>query len=475
MANRSSGIGGCSLALAVLFGVVAGIGWAVFSSGKPPAEVWARVKGTPPEKPAPPPVIAPPPSKGGGKKAGPAIPPTNTTPTPTPSSNLYSPADMKAHQGTVDAALFMGDLTAARKAIEAIKTERVPPEHRAWYDQIKPRIEAYLALLRLTDDGVIRAIPKLTNLTLPDSSLQTVRVIEMTEAKVHFESFTGVRVGLARSMLKDSPVELPEKDAYIAVYDELLQRAKKRRVKLQMLFRGADRGFTASGEDGAKPNPIDCFDLADFAVHWGLAAAVPALFELAYKDSPTVAGKVEEVKGQRLTKLFLVYFSMRNYDEARRVLSILNERFNKSDAFRRLADGQLAEYYKEATQRDLMQDAPELAKATPPPDPVTPPEPDPPPPTTQSKDTARAETLTLKGDQAFQAAMGHVERANPNSNPDGADAENRKAMGKLQEARGYYQEAQEIYDNAGAKVPGRLVEQIRRATQELFFARKRAV
>ena len=133
----------------------------------------------------------------------------------------------------------------------------------------------------------------------------------------------------------------------------------------------------------------------------------------------------------------------------------------------------MALIYKEATGKDLAQEAPALAAAPPPTDST--PSLETPEVTTDSKDMAEAESLIVKGDQAYREGMGHVERSSPTFNPDGADEENRKAMRKFQEARGFFAEAQEIYDNAGQTVPRKLMDKLREATSALFVCRKRAV
>lgn len=453
-----------ALAAVLVLGVLAGIAWAVLADDHSPADIWARATGA--SKPTPP---NPQPDKLPDKPPDP--PPKNGNPPVQPNgteSNLYAAAVMKQYRDRVETALFAGDFAAAEQAFGAIDTGRVPPDAREWHDQMRPRVAAFVALLRLTDDGARVPMPPLFEVVFADNTVKTVNVLRRTDTQILMEHFSGAVVGMAPGTLRAEPKLLSEDIARLDIVNELMQRAGKRQVTIK-----TSGGYAAAAAAGGAPSAVDYFDLADFANHWGLAPAVSALFEQAYASNPSVAGKVEEVKGRRLVKRFLHHFSLRQFDEARRVLAILNERFGRCEAFRELGDDQMAMIYKEATGKELKEEAPALAAAPPPTDPA--PVVEQPDIETDSKDLSEAEKLVLKGDQAYREGMAHVERSSPTHNPDGADEENRKAMRKFQEARGFYAEAQEIYDNAGQQVPRKLMDKLREATSALFVCRKRAV
>lgn len=467
MAARSSSVIP-ALAAVVVLGALGGIAWAVLCSEHTPAEIWTRATGG---KPPPPPVLVPdeppdkPPVNG---KGGQDPPTTNGT-----ESTFYPDAVIKQHRDRVEIALFRGDLAAAEQAFASIDNGKVPPDVRGWYDDTRPRLAACIALLALTDDGAQSPMPPLFDVTFADGTVRTVRILQRTDATVRMEQFNGAIVGLAPSALRGEPKLLDEKDARFSVLDELTQRAQARTVTIKITARGSETGYAASAASGGSPSAVDYFDLGDFANHWGLAPAVTALFEEAFRSNPGVVGQVEEVKGRRLVKRFLHHFSLRQFDEARRVLAILNDRFARCEAFRELADDQMAGIYRDATGKELKQDAPALAEAPPPTEPT--PVIETSDVVTDSKDIGEAQKLVNQGDAAYREGMAHVERSSPTSNPNGADEENRRAMRKFQEARGYYAEAQEIYDNAGEAVPRALMDKLREATSALFVCRKRAV
>jgi hypothetical protein len=470
MPSRSSpGFGG-SIVLFALLGLATGVAWAVLAGDHAPAEIWAKLTGA--STPEPPPVRPPVPTP--DRPTPPTKITTPTEPAPaTPPSSVYAAAEMNRLRERLDRALFRGDLPEAQKALAEIRNEKVPPEARAWYDETRPRVATYAALMMLTDDGAPVPPPALFEVALPGAT-RTVRILERSDAKISFEEFSGAKIGIAPSMLRGEPKPLEPESAHYAAVLELIDRGKERGVEIKTVVRPSGRGFSVASAAGGAPTPMDYFDLADFANHWGLTAAVPALFEWAARDNPGVEGAVREVKARRLMKVFLVCLSIRNLPEARRVLGILNARFAGTEAFRELADGPMAAFYAEATGSELKADAPALAQTSPPPR-APDPAPEEPAAGTRSNNLQEAQALIQKGDAAFEAAMGHVQRANPNTNPRGCDEENRKALLKLQEARGAFNEAQEIYDNAGQSVPKSLMEKLRRATQELYFCRRRAV
>lgn len=474
MSGSSSGFG-CAFSAVLVLGIVVGLGWAIVESDRSPQEIWTRMTGSEPEPPTTagnPHDLPPAEPKNGTQtdpKNGTPTSPNGTDPAPT-----YTPATMLDFRTRIERALFQGRLAAAKKTTGEVQEEKVPAGDRKWYSQTQRKIETFMALVKLTDDGKILPMPALVDITLPSGTVKSVHVIDQTNRKITFEEFSGARVGLNPAQLRGTPQPLDPDTCRLTILSELIKRAQKRRIDVRSLYKGTDRGYAVSAAAGGSPTPMDYFDLADFASHWGLAAAVTPLFERASADNPGIIGSVSEVKARRLIRLFLYYLSMDRKDEARRLLKLINDRFARTEAFRELTDGQIARVFKDATGTDIKEDAPELARTGPPPNPnptrVN-------PPTevkTDSKDIEEARSLVRKGDAAFKTGMDHVKKANPHTNPQ-ADEENYKALRRFQEARGYFDEAQEIYSNAEVPIPRSLMEKLRRATQELFLSRKRAI
>jgi hypothetical protein len=85
---------------------------------------------------------------------------------------------------------------------------------------------------------------------------------------------------------------------------------------------------------------------------------------------------------------------------------------------------------------------------------------------------AKVAELVAKGDRLFLEAMDHVNKSDPERNPNWP-AENRKALEHFNESRVSYGLAQDEYIS-GQSPPAALLDRFREAIQRYYFCRKRA-
>lgn len=457
--------------LAVLLGLPIGLAWAVWESGKSPKEILDKLSAgpnpTPAPTPSPPPPTPPTPT--------PPSPPSPIPPSPPPPTvKYYTAGEFDKLDESVDLAVFRGNLVGAEKALKAIDEPRVPGEKREAYLRRRDRLAAYRALLLLTDAGDFVAAPELWQVDLKTGVPPLyVRIIYQTQDDYFCEHLTGIRITYHKGVIRGTPTKVSDTIREGMVREELMARAEKKKIKMKSSPRSGTIGFTFLADPGVRPTPMEWFDLADFAVNYGLPPAATAIFDRALDADAGAASAIREIKAQRLAKSFLYYLTNNGKDEAKRILDMLNARFSQTEAFRGLNDVWVADAYEKATGAKLIAHAPALSQA-----PVidSPPIEDPVKPTVgPTVDIKEADVACKTGEDLLLKGKSHFDRSGSDSNPEEWEKENLNALRCFQQARDEFLRAESIYEARGREVPREISKRVTDCNMLIVMCRKRSL
>lgn len=450
------------LVLAVMLGLPVGLAWAVWESGRSPKEIYDRLTKRPgPAAPRPP------------DQPDVPMPPPPPPPPPPPAVTPYSASEFQKLDAAVDLAIFRGKLEDAEKAFKAVEEPRVPAESREAFFQRRRRLADYRALVLLTDAGEFGKPPDLWQIDLKTGSVLYVRILRQSKDDYFCEHLSGIRAGYAKGVIRGAPAKVTELTREPMVREELVSRAKKKKIKMETSVREASIGFTFIPDPGVRPTPMEYFDLADFAASYGLPPAAMALFDRALDADAGAPSAIREIKAQRLAKSFLYYLTNNSKDEAKRILDMLNARFSQTEAFRGLNDVWVADAYEKSVGKKLVDDAPALTHA-----PVvesTPIDEPPRPTVTPNVDIGEAETACKKGEELIQSGKTHFDLSGSDSNPDGWEKENLDALRCFTQARDEFLRAESIYEARGREVPRSISKRITDCNMLVVMCRKRAL
>ncbi len=327
--------------------------------------------------------------------------------------------EMAARFASIDESLRRGRIPEAREKAGAIDKLLVPDGSLARLREYERRVDRYNALLQETSRGGLVVAPRLWNLSRRGGGGQVVRLLSRERDLVCFETLAG-----ARSSLGEPEVEslrpLDETSARAAVRDELLRQAAARDIAVS----GGPDSPLSYGEKNAAG--LKFFELADFCARNGLNEEIVPLFDEGLRRDADLLGTVREDKAGRLVSAWRYFLLINATDDARRTDDILRERYADTRAFR---------------ERGVIEI--------------------PPPPRTPGdlrKD--RAGELIALGNRYYDEAMGHLLRADPNTNPEGWAEGFRKARELFLKANSEgYIPAQETFGSG--RIPQYLLDRIR--------------
>ena len=503
---------GGKLVLAIFLAIVAGFIWAcidtgdgfqkllgLFGAGKAPADTSPRVVKKPTPKPEPP---KPKPVPKAIPK--PPTPKPPATPAPAP-RRTYSAIEMSSLFGTLDNYIKRGQFFDARNKLKNTSRLRIPRESIAQFAEVERRVEEYNSLMRETTKQGFVKMPVLTRIRIKNAGQLIVKVLAQDPIAVFYETITGLRSKIDKSRI-ESMEELPPPYARVEV---------RRQLQKQAGYKGLDasgplsRPLTYRIKGGRIPTGLQYFDLADFCARNGLNDELVTLFGEALKRDPNLVTTVHEVKADRMVNVLLYFLSINSAADAENALDHLKNHYGDTRAYRdKVATDTDVKTAIEivlrppSTELAIAKPAPAPAPSPAPtpvpanpnaPRPVTPaplprpvavPDASPPAPRPVRREptevavadaSSRVRTLIAKGDAYFKKAMRHLLNSDPNVNPDGWAAENKKALEYFFKANNEgYVPAQDLYANSAA-IPKALLDRVRETTMRSSLCRKRYV
>ncbi len=503
VSRGGSGLGG-KIFLALLLAGVAGYLWACVEKGVSPLAILKVFSGK--EEPAPPPAVAkkepktePPPATPRPEPPKPVKPepPKPVLPRPEP-AKAYSSAAMTSLFADLDRFLRFGEIFKAREKLQNTSRLMIPPESSARFADYDARVARYHALLLETTKGGTVKMPPMTQVFLKSGGKLVVKVLSETKDAIFFESITGIRGKVLKSDAEQIKA-ITEPYAAAEVKLELIKKCGYVGLDVQDT---PGQPLVYREKPGRKVTGLQIFfDLADFCARNGANDKLIPLFDEALKRDPDLLVSVHEAKADRLVNLLLFFLGINSATDAQKTLEILKDRYADTRAYQKqvAADQELQEAATLVLNRSKAVAIADPGKPAPPPTappaapdpsrpaPVKPEAPkeierepvaaQPAEPTAVSlpeATSAKVGGLVATGDRHFNEAMKHLRNSDPNVNPDGSDAENKKALEFFMKANheGYFP-AQELYP-AGA-VPQALLDRVRETTMRSSLCRKRSV
>ena len=509
MSYRSEYKLGGKLFLAILIALVVGYVWAcvenkrnpmdllkIFSSKEPepaPAPAPAPKKDPPKGEPVPlvrkdPPKIEPAPAV----KVEPALP---------AAPGLYSSIEMSALFGTVDDLLRRGKFYDALEQLRSRSRLKVPEGQVKMFADYEQRTTRYYQLLQETTKGITVDMPAITRIFMRGAGKLVGKVLYEDNNSVILETLTNLR---PKVMKRDMEKMESLQPAY--GYAEI-SLALKDQCKYAGLIVEGDPGkpFHYREQPGKSVSALKLFDLADFCARNGANDQVLPLFDEALRRDPGLIATVHEVKGDRMTNVFLYFLSINSASDATKALDLLKKSYADTKAYREkvATDTETREYMDLVMKRAAQPPSQPLARLDPKPattplpavTPATSPESKPPTPATPVEiertplpaaprtptavalpdgTPANVASLVARGDRHYDEAMLHLKNSDPQANPDGHNDETKKALSLFMKANeeGYFP-AQELYGKGS--VPQPLLDRVRETTMCSSMCRKRSV
>jgi hypothetical protein len=401
-----------------------------------------------------------------------------------PALSPYTPDELASAEARAAEQAARCRFDRAADELDALDDRRIPQDARGAICAQAERYRTMHALLRLTEFGAVRPAPPIHAFVFrATGQVQYGEILAQDDLSVTWRALSGAVVSLARADLQEAPSPLPAYQVPPVLVEEITRRAQ--RLGVQITTRDA-----VAFEIEAKhpPDAPALFDLADFAAMYGLTGLVRPLLDMALERDPNVLAVVRERRAERFADRFLYFLATGRGPEARLILERLRADMNGTQALARLRDPEVADGYEKVVGEPYPERSPDMAAATASPSPpqpaprgpTSPPEPSPPqnPPSAAPPDVAdplpEAATLVREADELLAQARQAIRRSDPVTNPEAASAENRRAMRLLQDAARKYDRAAELYEQAGFRVPARVLENQREAIMLLSMCRKRA-
>ncbi len=466
----------------------------------------------------------------------PPIDPGPGVPSPAPSSappvrlENYSADEMARLFEEVDRQLRIGRIKEAKEALQARNKLRIPPADAEKYSQLLDDSETYHRLLLDTIPGTTIDLPPITELELRGGGTLVVKNLREVTTGYRYETITGIRGGVEKERVVQAT---PRTGAYAMALlkIELEKQAGYKDVKIseERTPQGSIPHFS-SPPDKAVPG-LFFFDLADFCARNGLNTMIVPLFQEGLRRDAALPTTVHEHKGRLFVEVLKYFMNILSREDCKQAMSILDKRYRDTGAFREFAgDDELMTLYRQIVEDPIAKavptptplptfeppvptpaptpaptPTPTTAAPTPAPTPGVTPAPTPIPtpvptplPTPKPTPDRRAEDETPKpvdekqptplpegspstakdrvarGDQLFEDGMKAVRNSDPNANPKGWAAENKKALDILNKAFDAYYAAQEAFEKSGKPIPQALLKRVREVQMTRSMCRKRA-
>jgi hypothetical protein len=518
--RRDFGFSG-KLFFAVTTAISVGFLWALWDTGTSPVALAKAFTSSPEPKPDPVKEAAKGPPKDPAKEPvkDPVRPPPKDPPKDPPKEapRSYDGGFMAAFFTEVDGHLRYGRLKEARDAVGRLNKLLVPMDQLARYREFETRVEGLWRLIQETTPGALLELPQMAQIVFKGGGTSGVFVKNVVETatEYRFETLDGIRSRRAKADVSEFR-RLPDGARTAAIDMELEKKAGYKGIKIAWKD-DAHSDMSFEHASGRKVEGIHYFELADFCARNGANKRLGPLFQQAWNLDPNIIDTVHEAKADALVNVLIYFISIRSKEDAKWTLGVLNQRYKTTRAFLEKVeqDDELKKHY------ESLFDTGAIAKHTDPPkrpdpvrqpdpvtqpdpakrpDPIKPPDPSkqpdpakqpdpvkPDPPdlertdeprpveagATQLPETApaRAKELVKKGDAAYAEAMKHLLNSDPNLNPDGWGAENRKALDAFTAAFESYSQAQDMF---GSEVPQSLLKRFRDTQMSRSLCRKRA-
>jgi hypothetical protein len=503
------------LVLAVIVALAAGYVWAcvenhrnpldllkLFSSPEPAPE--PKPAPQPPkkevEKPAPPPVVKKDP------KVEPA-PIAKADPHTAPAPALYSSIEMSALFGTVEDMIRRGRFYAAIEELGKKSRLKVPENQIQTFSDYEQRATRYYQLLQETTKGITVEMPPITRIFIKNAGKIVGKVLVEDKNYVILETLTNLRPKIMKDTIEKQDTLLPAFG-----YAEICLELKTQATYAGLAVEGAPgKPYSYRELPGKSVTALKYFDLADFCARNGANDQVLPLFDEAMKRDPNLLATVHEVKGERMTNVFLYFLQIKSVPDAQKTLEILKKNYGDTKAYREnvATDEEIQKHMAYVMERrpapsqpiaklDPKPSPPAPAPASPPspgdPKPVTPPPPptpepaaaperssDPPPNVSPTSirlpdgTPSKVADAVAKGDRYYDEAMKHLNLSNPQVSPTNWGDENHQAMVLFKKALDEgYNPAQDMYGKADP-IPQGLLDRVREAQMCNYMCRRRSV
>jgi len=479
------------LVVVLVLAAIGGFVWAMWETGRGPGDILKLFGGgeTAAVEPA---------KKDAAKETPPPPPPATKKDTPKDlpkdapkqPAKGYSAVEMESLFRDVDGKLAAGRIKEARDRIAGFNRLLVPPEHAARFRELETKTDLCHKLLQETSPGAAVPLPEMAEIVtlVGTRGILVKNLVEMGD-EYAYETLTGIRSRLPKAQVREL-TKLTETGRRMAAVDYELERlCQSRGVYATRAPNGMV--FTAP----VSVTGMAFFDLADFCARNGHNARLVPLFEESHRRDPGILATVHESKADRMVNVFFYFLSLHSKDDARTAYAILKTRYRDTKSYRdRIeSDTDVVDGYQvlvgEKIAKALPPPRPEDPPVKPPPDP----EPDPPvkpPPTVEGSDPKPVTTgatplpdgapdaaarCVRQGDGYYDEARKHLLNSDPNLNPDGWAAENKRALDLFTRAFEQYEAAQNAYDKAGQSVPSSLLKRFRETQMSRSLCRKRAV
>lgn len=375
----------------------------------------------------------------------------------------------------IDRKIRRGELDAAREELARTDRSRIPDGLLPEWNALDARLRLYFALVAETNLGRLSRPPKVYELLLDTGGQMIVKISTSDDRYVYFETLTGIGSSIEKSRLKAPPRELSSGQAVARMEETLISKCRAKNIivdEVDYLI----KGFRDSPSRPA--SAIAFFDMADYCVEHGLNDKAVMLLDEAIKRDSDIVRTVHEEKAKRLLDLLWFSLQIKATDDARETFEKLNRKYSDTVAFAMNRE-KLRQHYGPAVKETPVARA-EPRPAEPPknPDPVPPPSepsPPPPPPEEPAPNTgapAEIESKIRAGDEHFARGKKHL--ADYNNNPNDAQAV-RHALKEFTAAFQAYDEAQNMYERLGQRIPQDLLDKVRETNMIRSMCRKLAV
>jgi hypothetical protein len=516
MSYRSEYRLGGKLFFAVLLALVLGYVWACVENHRNPLDLLKLFASKEPE-PAPKPP-APPPRKEPERRPEPAPVKKETKVEPAPvvkvepvvpaNPSLYSSIEMSALFGTVDDLIRKGRFYGALEALRSKSRLKIPEDQVKMFTDYEERASRYYQLLQETTKGITIEMPPITRIFIRNAGKIVGKILFEDSASVIIENLMNIR-----SKIMKSDMEKMETLQQAYGYAEITMALKDQCKYAGLIPEGAPGKPLSYKEQPGKSVPaLKFFDLADFCARNGANDQVLPLFDEALRRDSNLLATVHEVKGDRMTNVFLFFLQTKAVADATKALDLIKRNYSDTKAYREkiATDAETKEYMDLVMTKRSAPVPPSqpLAKLdvkpeAPPSSTPLPAAPDPKPPSAPvvapTPASSEPERLTepapyvsptsiklpegmpprvvdavSKGDRYYDEAMKHLHLSNPQVSPTNWADENHQALALFKKANEEgYLPAQDMF---GANpVPQALLDRVRDTTMCSAMCRKRSV
>lgn len=463
----------------IFLGTLTGMIWAAYETGK--LQQWLRTakevaekKLEEAQKPEP-----PKPKEEAKEQPKPAQVKKDTS---QPPPKKVEPAQMTQQQfkdllTMIDRTIKRGELDAARAELAKTDRSRIPDGLTNEWNAVNARLKLYFALVAETNMGRLSQPPKVYELLLDTGGQMIVKISTSDDKYIYFETLTGIGSSIETSRLKAPPKELTSGQAVARMEETLISKCKSRNIIVDEV----DYLITGFRDSPSRPAAaISFFDMADYCVEHGLNDKAVMLLDEAIKRDQDIVRTVHEEKAKRLLDLLWFSIQIKATDDARETFEKLNSKYSDTVAFAMNRD-KLKQHYGPAVKEGPVARAdPRPAESRKDPEPTqTPTE----APKTEPTETSSAPTSTSGAPDEIQAkirlgdehfAKGKKHLSDYNNNPNDGQAV-RHALKEFTAAFQAYDEAQNMYERLGMRIPQDLLDKVRETNMIRSMCRKLAV